>query len=225
MRSSTKKVVLQALAASVVLGVVGAGLNLSNFTSHADMALAVEPTSIEVDARVRAHEEHGEAAEMLGADGLHDLAAPAPPPPDYERELNRSKRRSISQLDRAAAIRKVEELSERLNNPDLPPVEREAAESELDMVLEEHFASAAGEPEPIMALDDRSSIVAQLDINNVFNKVWGLFQALILAWVPYKLGQRKKQEKKEALLTESVMDRIDEELLKRHRTNKVKQRD
>jgi len=36
------------------------------------------------------------------------------------------------------------------------------------------------------------SLLAQLDINNVFNKVWGLLQGIILAWVGVKIGRRNK---------------------------------
>ena len=237
MRRSTKKVIFQALVASVLLGVFGLGFNALNSTAKHEVAFAVEPDIIEVDPRIRAREEHGEDggfaameedAESVGGDMPMGAVGETMQPPDYERERREHemlrKRIDIINMPRAEAIKRADELHRRLEKPDLPPQEREEAEQELGMVLEEHFAPAAGEPEPIME-EPRETIVAQLDINNVFNKVWGLFQALILAWVPYKLGQRKKQEKKEALLTESVMDRIDEELIKRHRTNKVKQSD
>jgi hypothetical protein len=46
-------------------------------------------------------------------------------------------------------------------------------------------------PRPLPPEIAHPGLMEKLDVNNVFNKVWGLFQALIVAWATYKFQQAK----------------------------------
>ena len=200
--NSTKKIVIQGVVASAALMFVGVTYNALTLTASAPLKL--EPVSIEVnmrpmapedfhvmEPRERAIEEHGEPREgTVGGDEVFGEVMERHAPPDYERER---KRLEILHMDRTAAIKRADELHRRLEDPALSPSERMDAEEELDMVLDKHFEPAAGEPEEAAPPEMSESAYEGLDINNIFNKVWGLFQGVILAWVGVRLGQRKKE--------------------------------
>lgn len=189
-----KQIILRGLLASCALAAFGVSFNYMGFQGE------MQKVSYAIETAEEAEDVPEPSSDMtVGGDEVTRARPstglqPKPPPPDYETELRKNKRRSISQLDRAAAIKKAEDLNRKLEKPDLPPEERESAEEELGMVLEEHFPPAAGEPEPMIAEEDGYRLVSgSLDINNIFNKVWGLFQGVILAWVGWKLNDRRKK--------------------------------
>lgn len=197
-----KKILFQAVAASAVLTFVGVSYNAINLTAS---AVRVEPVSIEVAARPmpptdfeveeapagvsdmerehiareRARVEHGEeGAGMVG----ERMMRPAPVP-------TREAIAVLPRLDRGTAMKRVEDIHHRLDEPEVPPEEREMLQEEMDGILSEHFPKGGSE-EPVQVQEDRS--YEGLDINNIFNKVWGLLQGIILAWIPYALNRKKE---------------------------------
>lgn len=199
------KAVLIAVAASTCMLVVGIVFNMPMLSASPEVAM-VEPISIEIDDRTRAREEHGEIAggDETTFSGVEPVYTKKAPPrdgwnaPDYETEAKKTKRRSISSMDRAAAIKKADDLNAKLQDPDLPEPERVEAEEELGMVLDEHFSPAAGESygEPKGGPEQfaRPGFWDKLDPNVVFNTIWGTLQALIIAWLVPKLRGKKVNE-------------------------------
>jgi len=190
--TSKTKTIMVGVAASLVLAMGGIGFNLPSLNK---VAYSVEPIVLEVEtdikARERARVEHGEdqsdrllshPSETVGGD-LPSMGPPTVvPPSDYEIQ---SRRRAIKGMDRGTAMARAGDLNRRLKSPALSTSDRAYIEKELDMVMEEHFTPAAGEPvgsvppEPVIV---PSGFWDKLDPNVVFNAIWGLIQALILGW-------------------------------------------
>ena len=107
----------------------------------------------------------------LGADGLHRIA-PEPSPEVSRRE------------ERSRAMVRVEEINQQLEG-DLFPSERMELEAELEFLLAKYFPVAAGErARAVHAVEEEHP--GWFNGLDIFNKLWGLFQAIILAWIPYK---------------------------------------
>lgn len=192
--TSRKKLVLQAIGLSLGLACVGIIVNVMGTATMSEQAMMVDEVLDEAQVlgadqpMVRAREEHGEIITGSGTarpateDELSALGYVAPP-----------------SMDRAAAIRRAEDLVEKRDNPRASVEEREQADRKLSEHLAENFPPAASDgpigsssPEP---KNGDSHVLADLDINNVFNKVWGLLQALIVAWATYKFQSSKKKER------------------------------
>lgn len=166
--------------------------------------------------RERAYEPGSEPPGADGVMGEVDTLAYAEPP----------LARTGSGLTRSEAMVRVEDIQHELLQ-DLYPEDRAVLEREKFNLLAEHFPTAAGvEPDEPPAEfgepknGDSHLKTPGLDINNIFNKVWGLFQALIVAWATLKFQQNKKA-KKDDWLTDSTMDKIDEKLAAKYRTDKI----
>jgi len=160
-----------------------------------------------LEARRRAMEEHGEERSARSGE------LPVTVPFTIEREVDMAPHAmDPSDMARGMAIQRREEIQVRLEEPNVPPEERAQLEMELDGILSAHFPKGGGEVEVVGPLGDGQTfeeyaaenpqvfeeapspgIFGQLDINNIFNKVWGLLQALILAWVSVKWSRRKKE--------------------------------
>lgn len=215
--TSKRKIIYQAVAASAALAFVGVTFNTINLT--APTVSEVEPISMEVDTRPMPPSD----LEVIEGRGERELT-----PEEFRESIARERamaehgevgefeiRTSVgtarsAPADRAAAIKRVEDIHARLDEPGVPLVEREMLEKEKDAILSPYLAPAAGEeppggdgiveegpPPPEFGEskngDEDAGLLGGLDINNVFNKVWGLLQGIILAWVGVKLGQRSKQ--------------------------------
>lgn len=226
--TSRKKIWFQAVGISAALTFVGVSYNAVNLTASAPHITEVVAEDVHVrsrdagprppeDVRVREYtpewrEEAERSAAPPGGDGvmgeMDSLAYMEPP----------TLSATGSDLTRGEAMVRVEDIQAELQE-DLFPEHREALEREKFNLLAEHFPAAAGEepdeppPEYGEPKNGDEHFLADLDINNIFNKMWGLLQALVVGWLPYKLNKKKKEE----LLTNSVIDRIDEELIERHR--------
>jgi len=239
--TSKKAILLKAAVASLGLAFIGVGFNAVNTTAAKahDTIVAVETVEIHTSARPAPPEDvrvMEPGSEPPAGDITYDTYEEPPhemagevgemyTPPDFEaerREHEKLRRRlEIVNMPRAEALRLAEDLHRVLREHDLPPEEREQAEFELGTLMDYHFTPAAGDSttaneiavEPKNGDSHTTSIFSQLDVNNIFNKMWGLLQGVILAWIPYALNKKKKED----LLTNSMMDKIDEELVARHR--------
>jgi hypothetical protein len=228
--TSKKKIFLQAAVASLGLGFIGVTFNTLSLTARgpSETTLTADRVTITTESRPRPPEDVRIAEERERRAAAAPRPEPGTEPPMGDEVLGEVEPMIVymeepeQPLTRGEAMRRVEDIHHELEG-DLYPHEREALEWEMTQLLAEHFPTAAAEDHSVpIPKNGDSNIMSQLDINNVFNKFWGLLQAIIVAWIPYKLNQKKKQD----LLTNSVMDRIDEELVERHRrkytTNKHK---
>lgn len=215
-----KQIIMQGLMASAVVAVIGISGNMV----MQDRALAVQARTVSVivdeaselqpptDVRVRgevlpstgiaprerARIEHGEPHEGIspgeappGADGVHEFELGDPIPMEEE--------------ERSIAIKRLEDIYVRLDEPEVPNREREMLEMEKHGLLVRHFppAGAAAKPpievksEPFTAPVEESWS-AFITPEYVFNKVWQLLQALIVAWVAVRFQSLRKRERANA---------------------------
>jgi hypothetical protein len=183
--TSKRKIIYQAVAASAALTFVGVTYNMISLTVPADKEVAIRSVALE----------HGEPRSETLA--LPERGVGGVLPLEVEEYIPAGE----PKLDRAAGIKRVEDIYRRLEEPGVPLVEREMLEKEKEGILSSYYPAGAGDGEPELASvpengdngDEAVSAFGGLDINNVFNKVWGLLQGIIVAWVSVKLGQRSRQ--------------------------------
>ena len=181
-----KQIILRGLGATLVLGVIGVFVNGATFLAQDKRA---EQVAYVLEEAEDLQESAPSEENTVGGDETTKIRPGQMTAPDFVRELMK---RRVREMSRSEAIKRADELGAKREREPLSEEEQE----ELDFILERHFPPAAREapPEPIMVEEDKGVLSGQLDVNDVFNKVWGLFQGIILAWVGYKLNDKRKKD-------------------------------
>jgi hypothetical protein len=198
----TKQILMQAATASMILAVVGVSGNmvmkersLTIQPRTVSVAAPSAPTDLQVlsgdEARERAREEHGEPVLIAPSRGIHPLTAAEDFDPWYADEERIERHRII--------LERVDVINTRLEEPNVPPDEREQLEQERFELLMTHYngeaeLQATPVPPPIeavKAVEAQQQEESTFTLNNMFNKVWGLLQALIVAWAVDALRRKK----------------------------------
>ena len=97
-------------------------------------------------------------------------------------------------------LRDAEEIAADPASPQAAGGDELSTMSPRTRAVEEHGEEA---PPPAPVEERIASSSGGLDVNNVFNKVWGLFQGIVLAWVGFKFNGRRKEK----MMTETGIDR------------------